>query len=1408
MIAMTAVQVLFNSKKKNRAKRLINVVLAVIIAIAEIVAVLILEEKLMVTLSRLEALGVDYTVKIVLIFLYHLGYATFINLVLYGLYFVLRMACRIITMILQSRLFAFQTYAENFYEYDNDYDQWFIKEKWINLRRMFKWFTIISPFVVGLSLGLTRYLLVNKEIALLIFPAMAHFVIVEFFCFINGMTKQEYIHDIGGDDSYAQRISNFYKVREVYEKILPREILTSHTGCEYIAAQSTVDLLEALRTGDREESIVSHFFMTNENNEKLDNDCILATKDLMKGQNVIFFNPFYRDLGKYLVLPIMSVLLKGKNCLIIVGRNSAREDIKVWMDELLWETSKIKSMWRTKDLNLQKPECEVGVLGFSQLYDEGILEANKEFLQQVKFVLMLEPSLMLNTGQVGLSILSQQMENYSDKPAYCMLDRMVDGLVDTMSHLLQSEITQVVAPPVSRNLHTGMCWDADGDYLRQRLFGKQTRFLGNGTELAAIAIKNQISEVSWFSERKAPVRDIQWIAGQYFPTLCQYMNLPIQQQSINDKIKFISNFWSVPEENEQFLIAEDEFVNMFSTMRTFLSRGKNQTFVNVISENYLLRDYMRCNSKLFMSNPNAIPSMVPDYAKTERNTLIKLLLMMSYNPVSETAIRDEFNLLGIETDDVLHILNILLSKYTKADSTIFNVKTETFDSDGINLRDENFFSVSPEKFEEFFGEDLKNAYYICEEEKAESEFIDAKLFGHVTQTILPGQMVTYDGKYYVADHVTSTSGVILRRASNLYDGRRYYRQLRKYVFGERSLGEVISSIKTMDIEVTKLRADFKVTTSGYLQMDRNNDLRTARLVDFTNDPSVETFTREYHNKTILRVKLPETNLNLRFTISMLLSEMMRSIFPEGWPYLAVLCEMPEDTEGMLNHILYANEGIDPEYIYIVEDSTLDLGLIEAIDKNLIFFMEIITDFVNWHFEKLHEPPAEDPVTNTVEFPPADFKKRGLFSKLAKRIKQLFGGKKEEDVNIGSVSSVEEKKREKPEKKRRWGRKGKEKPEEVQPAPVEQEEIQATNDSPVDFLESSGAETQTEETEKVEKPQVEMFTPNDAEVEKSNAGFEEEDVDISSEIVAIDGTDIFDEDSNPDDEEYFEECFEELGIVPTTKSRYQEECYLKFGFEEIDKRIQLDETRKYLQVRGFSNNSLTKARHRDGLEPTLIDLEAVNFCDFCGLPLTGVAYERLTDGRIRCNDCSATAIRSVEDFKRIFFQSVDMMQNFYGIEFRKPLNVRTTDAKTVAKNAGSVFEPTTEADGRVLGFAQKKGDTFTLMIENGSPRLATIDTMVHELTHIWQYLNWDKRQIKRIYEEDWKVDAVYEGMAVWSSIQYLYLIGETSYAIQQEILSANREDIYGIGFRLFREKYPLIKDSSLICHSPFTVFPPL
>ncbi len=1332
------------------------------------------------------------------------------TILLLGFILIKIVFCPIVTGLWHSRKLV-EFSSGLFYEYDADYNSWFLKEKWTNFRKYFFAMVCGATLVTGLFAGLTWLLGQESSLWIMTFPAAALVVINELYSFINGKTKDEFMNDVSADESVARKISNFYKLRAVFEHLLPEPILSSHSGYEFARTESTVDVLKQMSAeNDRESKVIANYFLSKDRYKEADVDGIQATANMMHRKNVVFFNPFYRELEKYIMLPLINTLLNGKKCVVVAGRMSTCEDIKKWLNEKISEYSHIDSLWRTGILSYKETDCNVGIISFPQLYDYKILSENKSFFNETDFVLLVEPSLIVNTGQIALSIIAEEMHCNDEKPVYCVCDRNVDGLVDTISHLLHTEFTDVVAPPVPRCLYTAMAWDADGDFIRQNLFDKQTRYLGNGIELSAIAVKNQIPKVSWYAETKVPIRDIKWIAGQYFATLCRHMNLPAQQNALYEKIKFVPSLWSVDsnKDDEQFIIAEDEFCNMFSAMRTYLSRGKVQSFVNIMSENYLLRDYMRCNQQMFISNPDAVPSIVADYAKTERNTLIKLIILMTFRPVTEKEIIDEFHLVGIETDDAFAILSQMLKKYTYADDSIFTVNTIKEDTDELSTVSVCSFTVPPEDFEKHFAKSLKSAYFIVEEEKQNEEYIDAKMFSHITQLVLPGQFVTYNGKYYLVKHISPQSGVVLRRASDLYDGRKYYRQVRNYVFDSVENDEITSIRRVMDIEIAFVRKDFSVNTTGYLELNDNHDLRLARLVDLSDDTVVANLERKYRNKSVLRIKFPELTSKMRFTLCLVMSEIFKTLFPDGWQYLSVVTKQPEDVEGMLNYVVYPVVGeVDEEYIYIVEDSDIDLGLLQAVERNLMKIMEIVTDFLEWHYEKMREPEMKDPVPGNVNLPKAEAEKHKKRVALLDRIRRLFGIKKEEDVVI--EDPTEEKSPQVEEVSPKF--ENDEVDEIVDESTKKDCDYELTeNDSAL--VENNGAAPINTNEDLVidgteEKDEQTVVEPVSKEKQKYCEDDFLPDDSENPELTHVDGTDIFDTQESSDDDYLLEEQFKLIGITPLTQTRYQEHCYLKFGFKEIDNRIQTEELRKYLRVHGFSNNALTKARKRDVFKYTELDLKAENRCDFCSTPLTGVSYEKLNDGRVRCNDCSSTAITTEEEFKELFQGIFEMMKNTFGIDFKVPISVRMADANTVAKGAGSIFRPSNDVALRVLGYAKKDKGKYSVIIENGSPRLATIDTMVHELTHIWQYLNWKDAEIIELYGENNRL-LVYEGMAMWAAVQYLYQSGETYYASLQEFLAADRDDVYGAGFRFYREKYPFVKDFSVLKYSPFTTFPPL
>ncbi|MCR5048163.1 MAG: hypothetical protein K6A37_04290 [Saccharofermentans sp.] len=1400
LLAIAAVSIfafiesLINVKRYRRSRLILMIPISLYLMVAAYLSSSTQLEKIALLCDRVEYLNnADY-----LIF----------NLAVMLEYMVLKLTlCPMVTYLSRKREFQ-ELYAVGLYTFDDDLEERFLQERYINFRVYFKAVIWGMAIAAGLCLGITWIYGSDTNFWFFAMPCAALIIILQAFHYVNGKTKEECLHDISGNDVVSSRVSDYYKMREVYERLIPEPLLSSNSGSDFSGHKTATDLLELLKESDDfDESVTADYFFAKDRYKEADLDSVKATLSMMKGKNVLFFDPFYCDLEMYITLPMVKSLTAGKNCLVLCGRKSLEEDVSGWLTELMRTFSHMNLLWRVGNLSDRDADCEIGILNFANIYNKDTLDTNREFLKNTGFVLMIEPSIMINTSQIAVSILSSEMENDGKHPVYCICDRNADGLVDTMSHLLRSEIVDVVAMPVPRCDYTSISWDADGDFSRHRLFDRQTRYFGNGIELSAIAVKNQVPGVTWYSESKAPVRDIKWIAGQNYASLCKYMNLPSQQEALYDKIRFVSNLWSSPQQKEAFIVADDEFCNMFSMMRLFLSRGKRQSFVNVLSENYILRDYMRCNSQMFISNPNAIPSLIPDYAKTDRNTLCRLLILMSIRPVLESEAVEQFHLAGIDTDNVFNTIQILLKKYFSVPDNIITCSGTRMQYSNSAFSTSCTFKIEPEDFEVYFAKTLKNAYFILEDEKNEKNYIDAKLFSHVTQLVLPGQYVCYDGKYYVVKYISPEQGVVLRRASDQFDSRKYYKQIRSYTFEEYTPESVISQYTVTDIEFTEIKMNFGCKTTGYVELNDNHDLRQARVVDLTDDPNVEHYSRSYKNKSVLRIKLPDMDSSLRFTICLMLNEIFKTVYPHGWQYVTAITDRPEDIEGVLNYVVYPVEGtLEEGYIYIVEDSEIDLGLLDSVEKNFGKLMEIIADFLDWHFEKMKEPISKDPLPARVaEIDKKKLKKRSLVVKMLDRLRKILGPKNNDEIEADPVVTDNDDgdKESRPQNENVVDNKV--------PVGIPGEEPELDEDKPADI---ASVDNQVELPEEDKDKDTEEDTSDSSSIADKHPE-DRFDPEGDPNLVDVDGTDIFEEEEAVAPNADLELQFEINGIgYSKISTRYQKSCYIKYGYESIDGRIKAEGLRNYLRVRGWCNNNLTMARHSDLFAKSQLDLASTNVCDFCCLPLSGISFERLSDGRTRCNDCSASAVQTLEEFKSLFGNCVIMMQDVFSIKFRTPIKVEMTDAKTINKGVGRVFKPSTSYAARTLGYARKKGKCFYLFVENGCPKLAGISTVVHEMTHIWQFVNWDLEEIRAIYGmnksacTDKAIDILMEGMAMWAEIQYLYIIGEHYYATQQEAAAKARRDVYGIGFRLFCEQYPIVKDSSILKFSPFSSYPPL
>ena len=189
------------------------------------------------------------------------------------------------------------------------------------------------------------------------------------------------------------------------------------------------------------------------------------------------------------------------------------------------------------------------------------------------------------------------------------------------------------------------------------------------------------------------------------------------------------------------------------------------------------------------------------------------------------------------------------------------------------------------------------------------------------------------------------------------------------------------------------------------------------------------------------------------------------------------------------------------------------------------------------------------------------------------------------------------------------------------------------------------------------------------------------------------------------------------------------------------------------------------------------------CDFCRKRMKNREMERLSDGRMRCPDCSKDAIDTDEAFLKLCDEVKAAFKTHLNIDFSHiPHTGKLIPAVELHKLGGKAFSITNGYDLRQLvGLAcDRKDDVF--YVENGYKPDATYGTIAHEMTHIWQYNDPDFIKLKEIHEE------LVEGLAVWTD---LFLSEKRGVANVEGLREAwlARDDQYGRGLRFIMQTCP-------------------
>lgn len=1138
-----------NVKKENRNRQYAMPAVAVVYSVV-----------VLIFLSKLSAMLMDYTLKLADLFVklkipmiatfirnLYTSWGIYLELVLFNtatilLYVIIK---RILTAILGRIKVKRNTFigsvVELFYSYDELEDSWYIKEHYGQACTFMKTAYYGSCFVSGLALLISCGLCMKHLISAPFYPVFAIIIIGEMAFFVDGVREKAKESEFAMQSDSSQHVVMYPLLRKPLRSLFGDKLSAEGTTVNNsgVIGGAIEDILAELeKDGGHIGNNYSAFIRRKmETGLKPNVDYVRCGYDLAVGKSLLFNTPFYDKLNPYVFYAMNRELLTGGKILVVLGRHGTEEDLVRWSAAGMKAVSNIPDLWKISVLSGKKVNeddlPDIGIISRSGVHDLDIHKNNLPFLRKVSFVVVVEPSRLVTTAQIGLNLLIKCC-GQDRSITFCSVDRNCDGLVDALSHILMTNITEVSATEYPHGMSSYMYWTADDDYLQHRILPGVSRFLGMGTELSMVALKNQVKKAVWYGGESFPVMDAHWIAKQYYYDLLDYAQLPTNQETFDKVFQTSFNMCDERVNDYSFITVEDDRNNLFETRRNFATIAEKQGFVNVISTEYMLREYMSENPELFTADAKAIPYITADYARTKRNTILSLCLLLCIDSVKEEILQRQMVMLNIETDDPTaevwkEICVIFGDKAddNDRDNSILSVKTKDgrtveFEKNSTILfkrvysvesgKFESVYTIENKDFSAIILDDLQNASYIAEQE-SKDVYIGTELKGHIYQKYMPGQFFTLNGKYYEMVSTATDNRILVRRASEHIGGRLSYRQVRNYTFKHLENSDSMGALKSVNnIDIHYQYADFSVDTPGYWKLRAYNDFDNGALIKINGVP-----TREYHHKQILKLDFSRLGDaftdSVRMTLTNLLNEVFVTLFADNQAFISAVTQGTYDAP--LTYSLACEESVEnaEKCIFIVEDSQLDIGLLIAVERNINRILQIITDYLTWNDEQIEESIRKQNESETVnesdkldvyEEDETPKEKKGFFARIGNWFKKVFKKifkKKDKIAEPESEDGMTPEERKKAEKAARKAEKEAEKAaRKAEKAAREQEKAQQEEEKLRKKMEQEAQQNDTTAEEAV---------PEDEILSRENVEFEEEaesleDIDAEEKKTAVDG----------------------------------------------------------------------------------------------------------------------------------------------------------------------------------------------------------------------------------------------------------------------------------------------------------------
>jgi len=694
------------------------------------------------------------------------------------------------------------------------------------------------------------------------------------------------------------------------------------------------------------------------------------SRDIINGKNILISNSSKYETKAIYYNVINKNFINEKATLIIYEDVPSVKEAQAVINSIIEEYNnelivKVISKFENQNAQIDKD------INIYLATTQDLIEANIDY-EKIQTVIINNADKVIQRNSNEIYVLATTLKKINDECQYILLSLVTEALrIATRNILLIDSFKeyQINRKKEKQTLGIQVFRRKENNIKKHK---SSTNYMNDLVKLGIDTDRFDVDNIEIVSKKLPILNDVE-----RFDEIRARRNSSLTNKELNkitNRIKInCNNLFQEVAERKMFFKNDDE-KNLIYSIKSYSELNNGETYLGVISSNYMLREYIISEYLKKKNNYADLDIIIPQTMQNDAKILLgSLLLQMLNTPVKEEIIIRKLkeydkNLIFMEGYNKISIvtaINLLMEKEFNIRTDITNYLLESTDKFGKKeyMLNNNFKTKLPKDLFEK-SKIILGGY--------EQEVTGQKGY-EIYQKYIPGQVHLIENKVYKIEDIESLD---INVANISAEHLRKYKQDTeinltnlKRIEKEEEIREYSEALIKKEI----LFANMNVNTLGYYEfLDCTTLEEGAYTYRKLTQSQKEKTARKYYNTKVLKLEIVPKSLEMQnsmneeihdklaYTLSFLLNELFESLLDENSPYIMVKAvvsnkEILKNEEvNLYRPIIDKKVDINTISIYIIEDLKISKGLLATIENEIPRILTLTKKYLNWYENILPE----------------------------------------------------------------------------------------------------------------------------------------------------------------------------------------------------------------------------------------------------------------------------------------------------------------------------------------------------------------------------------------------------------------------------------------------------------------------